>query len=397
MAVTTDLEDVNSLCLTVVARLLKKTRVDKRQIGRLEVGTESNQDRSKSVKTFLMRLFEPENTDICGVDNVNACYGGTAALLNCINWIESHDWDGRLAIVVAGDVAVYDEGPARPTGGAGAVALLIGPDAPLVLERGTTGHCMGHVFDFYKANPTSEYPIVDGKLSIDCYMKALSVCYQRHLSKIQRKNHNQSASLRDFDYFVFHSPYKRLLQRAFCLLKFIDTVNNREPGRIMDDLPQSSTKEELDRIFKKVANEFRDKVEPVCDITAKIGNCYCASLYVGLVSLLAGLDASSIGKRIGLFSFGSGFASTMFSLIVVADPTGITPSSDELWRRLQARTEISVLEYVASIKEREVSFNSASWAPKRDPSIFSADIYYLQCVDHLFRRIYTVSSSTSSD
>lgn len=61
-----------------------------------------------------------------GVDNVNACYGGTAGLYNCINWIESQAWDGRLAVVVASDEAVYEAGPARPSGGAGAVALLVG-------------------------------------------------------------------------------------------------------------------------------------------------------------------------------------------------------------------------------------------------------------------------------
>ena len=49
-----------------------------------------------------------------------------AAFLNAVAWIESSGWDGRLAIVVCADVAVYPEGPARPTGGAGAVAMLIG-------------------------------------------------------------------------------------------------------------------------------------------------------------------------------------------------------------------------------------------------------------------------------
>ena len=43
---------------------------------------------------------------------------------------------GRLAIVVAADIAVYAAGSARSTGGAGAVAMLVGPGAPLVMERG---------------------------------------------------------------------------------------------------------------------------------------------------------------------------------------------------------------------------------------------------------------------
>jgi 3-hydroxy-3-methylglutaryl CoA synthase len=61
-----------------------------------------------------------------GVDCINACYGGTSALFNAVNWVESRSWDGRYAIVVASDVAVYAAGPARPSGGCGAVALLIG-------------------------------------------------------------------------------------------------------------------------------------------------------------------------------------------------------------------------------------------------------------------------------
>ena len=43
---------------------------------------------------------------------------------------------GRFAVVLAADIAVYATGNARPTGGAGAVAMLVGPNAPLVLERG---------------------------------------------------------------------------------------------------------------------------------------------------------------------------------------------------------------------------------------------------------------------
>jgi hypothetical protein len=50
--------------------------------------------------------------------------------------IESSYWDGRYAVAVCADIAVYSSGNARPTGGAGAVAMLIGPNAPLVLDRG---------------------------------------------------------------------------------------------------------------------------------------------------------------------------------------------------------------------------------------------------------------------
>ena len=116
--------------------LLEKYNVDPKSIGRIDVGTETIIDKSKSTKTHLMDYFaEAGNTDVEGVDSKNACYGSTAALFNAVNWIESSSWDGRNAIVVGGDIAIYAEGSGRPTGGAGAVAMLIGPNAPLVLER----------------------------------------------------------------------------------------------------------------------------------------------------------------------------------------------------------------------------------------------------------------------
>lgn len=119
-----------------VAGLLEKYNIDPKSIGRIDVGTETIIDKSKSVKTTLMDLFaESGNTDIEGIDSKNACYGSTAALFNAINWVESTSWDGRNAIVVAGDIAVYAEGAARPAGGAGACAILIGPNAPVVFER----------------------------------------------------------------------------------------------------------------------------------------------------------------------------------------------------------------------------------------------------------------------
>jgi 3-oxoacyl-[acyl-carrier-protein] synthase III len=121
---------------TAVSGLLERYNIDPKSIGRIDVGTETIIDKSKSVKTTLMDLFaESGNFDIEGVDSKNACYGSTAALFNAINWVESRSWDGRNAIVVAGDIAVYAEGAARPAGGAGACALLIGPNAPVVFER----------------------------------------------------------------------------------------------------------------------------------------------------------------------------------------------------------------------------------------------------------------------
>ena len=123
---------VYSVSYEALERLFKRTGIDPKQIGRLEIGTESIVDKSKSVKSFLMEFFESQgNNDIEGVMSINACYGGTAALFNSLAWMESSAYDGRAAIVIMSDIAVYPEGPARPTGGAGAVAILLTENAPI--------------------------------------------------------------------------------------------------------------------------------------------------------------------------------------------------------------------------------------------------------------------------
>lgn len=96
MGFADDSEDIQSICLTVVKRLLEKTRVSPKRIGFLMVGTETLIDKSKSVKSTLMQLFEDcDNHELEAVDTYNACYGGTAALFAALNWVESSSWDGN--------------------------------------------------------------------------------------------------------------------------------------------------------------------------------------------------------------------------------------------------------------------------------------------------------------
>lgn len=103
MGFCSDREDINSLCMTVVQRLMERNCLSYDSIGRLEVGTETIIDKSKSVKSVLMQLFEESgNTDVEGIDTTNACYGGTAALFNAVNWVESSSWDGTRLSCLSG-------------------------------------------------------------------------------------------------------------------------------------------------------------------------------------------------------------------------------------------------------------------------------------------------------
>ena len=54
--------------------------------------------------------------------------------------------------------------------------MLLGPDAPLVFDNCRSSF-MDHHYDFYKPDPFSEYPTVDGHQSIDVYLGALKHAY----------------------------------------------------------------------------------------------------------------------------------------------------------------------------------------------------------------------------
>jgi hydroxymethylglutaryl-CoA synthase len=70
--------------------------------------------------------------------------------------MSSPSWDGRYGIVVAADIAVYEDGPARPTGGAGAIAMLIS-SKPKVVFSPTRATYIDHQYDFYKPLPRIYY------------------------------------------------------------------------------------------------------------------------------------------------------------------------------------------------------------------------------------------------
>jgi hydroxymethylglutaryl-CoA synthase len=217
MAFVDDREDINSVALTALARLLEGYQLDPASIGRLEVGTESLVDKSKSTKTVLMDLL-PGNRSVEGATTLNACYGGTAALLNSAAWVESSEWDGRYAVYVAADIAGYEAGPARPTGGVGAVAVLVGPDAPLALVPRTRATFAANMWDFYKPGMASEYPVVDGKLSQACYLTAVDECYSGTMARMEALRGAAPGTLglaAAFDHMCFHSPYNKLVQQSF--------------------------------------------------------------------------------------------------------------------------------------------------------------------------------------
>ncbi len=355
--------------------MLDKYSIDPDSIGRLEVGTETLLDKSKSVKSVLMQLFG-SNTNIEGVDTVNACYGGTNAVFNAVNWIESSGWDGSDAIVVAGDIALYAKGNARPSGGAGAVAMLIGPDAPVVIEPGLRGTFMEHTYDFYKPDLASEYPYVDGQYSLTCYTRALDASYRaynaREKTLLARANgtngHSNGPAAADadtvppkapidrFDYMTFHAPTCKLVAKSYARLLYNDFLANPEHAAFTEvppelrDMPyeKSLTDKVVEKTFMALTKKrFQERVSGAIQVATNCGNMYCGSVWGGLASILAHTDPATLdGKRIGLFSYGSGMAASFCSFRVSGNTEQMQRTLD-IPARLKARRPVPPASYDA--------------------------------------------------
>lgn len=401
MSVCDDREDINSICLTAVHNLLEKYNVPLTSIGFLEVGTETIIDKSKAVKTVLMNLFrDAGNHAIEGVDSKNACYGGTNALFHAVNWLESSYADeGKYAIVVAADIAVYKEGAARPTGGAGAVVMLLGRDAPVVFEQGLRSTFMDHAWDFYKPDLHSEYPEVDGPLSNTCYIKAVDMCYQGYLDKFGTQNDIPSPDSTIGDYFLFHSPYSKLVQKSFGRLAYNDYLRNPQSARFeavggklaLLSREESYTDKTIEKTFVELTKEaFSEKVVPGMLASKNCGNMYCASLYSSLASLLSEVPSPTLqGKRIILFSYGSGLASSMFSLTVKGSTMHMSANL-HVSDRLNARSKVEPAVYDKVMALRADTHNARNYVPVSDvggAAMFEGT-YYLVGIDDKFRRTY---------
>ncbi|MCP9262429.1 Hydroxymethylglutaryl-CoA synthase [Dirofilaria immitis] len=398
MSFCADHEDITSICLTVVSKLLKNYELSTKDIGFLCVGTETLIDKSKSIKTSLMKLFE-DNSDIEGVDvKMRVMVALKLYFMLLIGY--------RYAIVVMADIAVYDIGPARCTGGAGAFAALIGPNAVVSFEKGLRATYMVDIYDFYKPNQPvlSEYPIVEGHASLQAYLTATDETYKSYCQKA-------IVNISNFDAIFFHCPFTRLVQKALGVLAFVDFkhgisdhLKDVERTKASTFLLQPREINYMSRDFTKMSTQisselWNKKTEPFLLLNRRIGNIYTASL--------SSFEDDLSGQRLLFFSYGSGVASAMFSariLILEKDTRNqfarMKQRADAAVALLEQRLCITPKRYNEIMTLREKLLSSA--VPYRPEGVknnlmneFSLfpNTYYLMNIGEKYRRYYAQTSS----
>jgi len=119
---------------------------------------------------------------------------------------------------------------------------------------------------------------------------------------------------------------------------------------------------------------------------------YCGSVYGGLVSLISNIAPKSMqGKRIGVFSYGSGLASSMFSLKAVGDTSEMAQKLN-LQERLNARRVVAPEVYDELCLLREKPHLKKDFKPVGKVEDLVPGTYYLTEVDDMFRRKYEVKA-----
>jgi hydroxymethylglutaryl-CoA synthase len=313
--------------------------------------------------------------------------------------MQSPSWDGRYGLVVMGDIAVYEPGPARPTGGVGVTALLIGPDAPIVIDPYRASH-FENVYDFYKPNLNSEYPAVDGHLSISCYYRSLDGCYEGYRRRFKVANRREFDLQTDVAYSLFHSPFTKLVRKSYARLFQNDFIlrDKKEglgaKGKIDKEwkkltLEETYTHTDIQKEFSSLTEElYEQRVVPSLLLSRQLGNSYTGSLYASLASLIATQSDQQLAhKKALLFSYGSGSAATMFSASFNKPVDRIREQLD-LQNRLEHRRSVTSEEYLETMKLREKVHSLADYTPEQSVDDLFPGAYYLEQVDKKKRRTY---------
>jgi polyketide biosynthesis 3-hydroxy-3-methylglutaryl-CoA synthase-like enzyme PksG len=300
-AVALPFEDPVTFAVTAAKPIVDQlTDAERNRIELLITCTESGIDFGKSLSTYVhdylglgrnCRLFELKQ----------ACYSGTAGLQMAVNSILAQTSPGAKALVVATDISRFmvaeggealsqDWSYAEPSGGAGAVAMLVS-DKPYVfqIDVGANGFYGYEVMDTCRPEPDSEAGDADLSLLsyLDCCEKSF-LEYQQRVDGVDYKD--------TFQYLAFHTPFGGMVKGAHRTM--MRKVAKAKPAEIEAD--------------------FTQRVQPGLAYCSRVGNIMGGTVLLSLASAICNGDFRA-PKRIGCFSYGSGCCSEFYSGMVTQD------------------------------------------------------------------------------
>lgn len=271
-------EDIVTMAANAAQEALRD--IDVNDIELFLFATESGIDQSKAAGIYVHGLLGLSSH--CRVVELKqACYSGTAALQLGLSFLRDHPH--KKVLIIASDIARYGlETSGESSQGCAAIALVLSTNPRILAIEPEYGVVTENVMDFWRPN-YSHVAYVDGKYSSKLYLQMLEKSWQQYTALSNR-------SFQQHDYFCYHTPVPRLVEKAHQHLLKVNQ-QTQDSAHLQDSL-----------IYAR-----------------KIGNSYAASLYVGLASLLDHTQENLVGKRIGFYSYGSGCVAEYFSGVVQPD------------------------------------------------------------------------------
>ena len=272
-------EDIVTMAANAARQALRD--IDVNNIEMLLFATESGIDQSKAAGIYVHDLLGlPSRCRV--VEMKQACYSGTAALQLALPYLREHP--DKKILVIASDIArygLYTTGESSQ--GAGAVAMVLSANPRVIAFEPEYGVMTENVMDFWRPNYRHE-ALVEGKYSSKLYLNMLEKSWSQYQALSGRQ-------LADHDYFCYHTPVPRLVEKAH---QYLLKIN----GQKLPDVVCAQ------------------QVAHALTYGRQMGNSYTAALFVGLTSLLDNVQEDLANKRIGFYSYGSGCVAEYFSGIV---------------------------------------------------------------------------------
>lgn len=333
-------EDPVTFAVNAAKPILDSLSEDERNsIEMLITCTESGIDFGKSISTYVHDYLGLSRH--CRVFEVKqACYSGTVGLHNAINFVLSGTSPGAKALVIAVDLCRFlvlgdedvnekDWAFSEPSGGAGAVAMLISnkPDV-FRIDAGASGYYSYEVMDTCRPQPDSEAGSAD--LSLMSYLDCCEQTFLRYKERVKDADYGTT-----FDYLAFHTPFGGMVKGA-----------HRSLMRKFCGMPP-----------KEIESDFQNRVVQGLTYCQRIGNIMGGALYVSLAGVIESGDYGT-PKRIGCFSYGSGCCSEFYSGIVTAKGQQRLQSLN-ISEHLDNRYQLSIEEYEYSLRSnKDVRFGT---------------------------------------
>ncbi|HEY0189507.1 MAG TPA: hydroxymethylglutaryl-CoA synthase family protein [Kofleriaceae bacterium] len=287
--------------------------------------SESGIDFSKSLSTYVHAQLGLERN--CRMFELKqACYAGTAGLHMACNFILARTSPGAKALVIAADISRFilepgtqvanqDWAYAEPSGGAGAVAMLVSDDPRVFqLDVGASGYYGHEVMDTCRPAPDSEAGDVD--LSLMSYLECCEKAYLEYQARVPGSDYRDT-----FGYLAFHTPFGGMVKGAHRTMM-------RKLARARPD---------------EIARDFERRVMPGLAYCQRVGNVMGATIFLSLASTVCNGEFTA-PRRIGCFSYGSGCCSEFYSGVVTPDGAAALRALD-LAGGLDRRQRLSLAAY----------------------------------------------------